>query len=215
MKSKTKEFIPTNPWNKENGFCFDRTFATRLFSFLIDLKDDMSGAHPMIEEDYEYLLSCAAKLKIWQMSVPSKANSSYFDNLKSIKVNEENVKYLNAIHCPNACDIEKWTSTSTETKPPTTNNYYRTGWVAVNPDGEYKIFSSCPMRQKDKVMVEDKSVWEEDHYGKEYHPEKWNGEYKEYWISSFGNDKGGTIDPENLIPKYQGMTWTCEPKCLN
>lgn len=219
--NKKKEELPVStfrsPWNKENGYCFDYTFATRLFGFLANLHEDVGKSHPMIEEEYEYLLECAAELKIWQMSIPTTLNKQYFNNLKGQKIDPKKVKYLNAIHCLNAFDVDKYMSKE-DPKPENEDVVWskiRCGWVAVNPDGVYKVFSEMPYRAKDKVMVEDLNTWEEDYYGKEYHPEIWNGEYNEYWSTGNYPTKGGTIDVDNLAAKFHGMTWKDEPKCLN
>ena len=95
------------PYISNYGFVIDYTFASRLFHFLARMYKDAATLPPGYEEEYEYLLKSASKLKIWQMGVPSKLNENYFNNLKTIKIDPNLIKYLSNINCPNAFDIDK------------------------------------------------------------------------------------------------------------
>lgn len=209
MKEKKMEC----PWNQQNGYVNDHTFATRLFSFLIRNYESMSTAHPMDEEEFEYLLRCAANMKVWQMSVPSSLNKSYFVNLKGIKVDPKVKKYLKAINAKDAYDIDKYLA---EPKPlyeeeieDGTNGVY----VAVNEKGDFRLFLSKPYRCSEKVYEPDLNTTLEDHYGKEYHPDKWFGKYKNYWTTyyNYKTDEGLYVEPDNLPPHVQCMTWENGP----
>lgn len=88
-------------------------------------------------------------------------------------------------------------------------------WVAVNPDGEFRIFTGKPFRTKEAVKVEDLSCTLEDHYGKEYHPLIHNGEYREYWndysyhgvYDSYDTRHGAVVNPDALPTWIRDMTW--------
>lgn len=202
------------PWNQKNGYACDYTFATRLFNFLTRNYKSMAMAHPMDEEEYEYLVRCAAELKTWQMSVPTSLNHQYFENLKNVKTSDGVKKYLKAIGAIDAYDVEKHLGEKPDKGYPDDINTYdnRGVFVAVNENGDFHLFLRCPQRKQDKHMVEDLSTWEEDHYGKPYHPEKWDGTYVRYWTAwYYGEDKGLYIEPEKLPASVQSMTWEDEP----
>lgn len=198
------------PWTSNYGFAIDYTFASRLFHFLAKMYKDAAMLPLEYEEEYEYLLRSASKLKIWQMGVPSKLNENYFNNLKSIKVDPNLIKYLSNINCPNAFDIDKYLSKSLNNDK--TYSRYDQAYIAVNENGEYRIFEGYPYRHTEKVMVEDLTKWEEDHYGKEYHPYIWNGKYNKYWSSVSG--RGAYVNKECLPAVYQNMSWEDEPKAI-
>lgn len=95
-------------------------------------------------------------------------------------------------------------------------------WVAVNPDGEYRIFKGKPFRNKEEIEEEDLSVTEEDHYGKEYHPWKKTGKFREYWddYNHHGPYHGywsrpGAIVDKSMLPRWmQSMSWSSNPQAL-
>lgn len=95
-------------------------------------------------------------------------------------------------------------------------------WVAVNPDGEFRIFKGKPWRNREEIEVEDLSVTEEDHYGKEYHPWKKTGEFQHYWDDDSRHSpwhgywsRPGAIVEESALPShFQGMSWDDDPKRL-
>ena len=196
------------PWTSNYGFVIDYTFASRLFHFLSRMYKDAATLPPGYEEEYEYLLKSASKLKIWQMGVPSKLNENYFNNLKTIKIDPNLIRYLSNINCPNAFDIDKYLI-----KPKKDDKIkYRhdQAYIAVNKNGEYRIFEGEPYRHEEKIMVEDTTKWEEDFYGKEHHPYVWNGAFNKYWSNS--NGRGAYIDKECLPAVYQNMSWEDDPK---
>lgn len=214
-KKEMQEKKVSCPWNQKNGYVCDYTFATRLFGFLTRNYQSMASAHPMDEEEYEYLVRCAAELKRWQMSVPTGLNHQYFENLKSIKTPDDIKKYLKVIGAVDAYDVEKYLADKPDNGYPDDANTYsnRGVFVAVNEKGDFRIFLQCPTRRQEKHMVEDLMRWEEDHYGKEYHPEKWDGTYVNYWASyyNYSTDEGLYIEPEKLPASVQSMTWEDEP----
>lgn len=209
-----------NPWC-ENSYVCDRTFATRLLSFLMRNKDMMAGVHPMEEEEFEYLVRVASELKIWQMTTAVGYNKTYFENLLGSKVNPSYTKYLEAIHCKNAFDIEKYLNTDepdngTKTDVKMTND--KGIWVAVNKDGSFVMGQGKPMRTTKKIYIEDENTILEDHYGKEYHPDIWSGDYEYFWEfdsnSSYIENRGISCNKENLPEKFKDMTWDDEPRQL-
>ena len=169
---------------------------------------DAATLPPGYEEEYEYLLKSASKLKIWQMGVPNKLNENYFNNLKSTKIDPNLAKYLSNINCPNAFDVDKYLNKSTNDDK--VKYRYNQAYIAVNKNGEYRVFEGMPYRHEEKIMVEDTTKWEEDYYGKEHHPYVWNGKFNEYWYST--NGKGAYVNKENLPAAYQNMSWNDEPK---
>lgn len=203
------------PWNSSYGFAIDYTFASRLFYFLTRMYKEAATLPPGFEEEYEYLLKGASKLKIWQMGVPSMLNRNYFNNLKSIKIDPKLIKYLSNINCPNAFDVDKYLTKPEKENNETNNVVCRSdqAYIAVNKDGEYRIFEGKPYRRTEKVMVEDTTRWEEDYYGKSCHPYVWNGEYRSYWTCPL-NGKGAYIDKENLPAAFQNMDWENEPRSI-
>ena len=207
VKSMPEEQLQC-PWTSNYGFVIDYTFASRLFHFLTRMYKDAATLPPGYEEEYEYLLKSASKLKIWQMGVPSKLNENYFNNLKTIKIDPNLIKYLSNINCPNAFDIDKYLNKSANDDK--VKYRYNQAYIAVNKNGEYRVFEGMPYRHKEKIMVEDTTKWEEDHYGKEYHPYVWNGKFDEYWYSA--NSKGAYVNKECLPAAYQNMSWEDEPK---
>jgi len=214
-KEINKSELFTCPWNQDNGYVIDYTFATRLFSFLLRNYQSMASAHPMDEEEFEYLIRSAATLKKWQMSVPTKLNNQYFSNLKGQKIEAHKIKYLNAIGCPNVIDVEKYINQEVEDKDKSCS--LRDGiWIAVNPDGKYRAFIGCPHRKKEKEMVTDYDNEEEDYHGHFFHPEKWSGNYVEYWQGYYkiDYDTGTIVNSLDLPAKFQGMTWEDNPKLL-
>lgn len=211
-EKKTMENKMQCPWHSNYGFVLDYTFATRLFGFLSRMYKDSASYNLMDEEEYEYLLRSAANLKIWQMQVPTELNQRYFKNLMDIKPDKNLLKYLKAIGCKNAYDIEKYLNTNT-THNNVQENMFGHAYVAVNPDGEFHIFESKPQRQKEEIKEIDYSVTLEDHYGKDYHPYKDTGKYKEFW-SSGKYHNGGIVNKENLPMAYQNLTWKDEPMSL-
>lgn len=211
-EKKTMENKMQCPWHSNYGFVLDYTFATRLFGFLSRMYKDSASYNLMDEEEYEYLLRSAANLKIWQMQVPTELNQRYFKNLMDIKPDKNLLKYLKAIGCKNAYDIEKYLNTNT-THNNVQENMFGHAYVAVNPDGEFRIFESKPQRQKEEIKEIDYSVTLEDHYGKDYHPYKGTGKYKEFW-SSGKYHNGGIVNKENLPIACQNLTWKDEPMPL-
>lgn len=220
MSSKNKKInkskLMTSPWNQENGYVIDYTFATRLFSFLLRMYQSMSSTHPIEEEEFEYLIRSAAKLKKWQMQVPSKLNNQYFNNLKNLKIKSEELKYLNAIGCPNVIDVEKYLNNNVDDKNKS-DSFYNGIWVAAGTDGKYRAFIGKPIRNKEKEMVEDLDTEEEDYHGHFYHPNKWTGNWLNYWDSMSSIravERGTIIDPNDLPASFQNMTWEDEPRLL-
>ena len=111
MFNKKKDIIEKEtvyPWNDENGCVCDYTFATRLFGFLIRNKELYKGLYPIEIEEFEYLLRCAADLKIYQMSVSSSINKTYFNNLRNQTVDDSIKEYLSVIHVKDAYDVNKY-----------------------------------------------------------------------------------------------------------
>lgn len=209
MKEKKMEC----PWNQQNGYVCDYTFATRLFSFLIRNYESMSTVHPMDEEEFEYLLRCAADLKIWQMGVPSNINKHYFENLKGLKVDSKVKKYLSAIGAKDAYNIDKYLAEELKSTDSEVEEDGEGVYLAVNEDGDFRLFLSKAYRRQSKVYEPDLDTTLEDHYGKEYHPDKWFGKYKNYWASyyNYKTDEGKSIEPEKLPAHVQSMTWKDEP----
>ena len=207
VKSMPEEQLQC-PWTSNYGFVIDYTFASRLFHFLARMYKDAATLPPGYEEEYEYLLKSASKLKIWQMGVPSKLNENYFNNLKSVKIDPNLTKYLSNINCPNAFDVDKYLNKSANGDK--VKYRYNQAYIAVNKNGEYRVFEGMPYRHEEKIMVEDTTKWEEDYYGKEHHPYVWNGKFNEYWYST--NGKGAYVNKENLPAAYQNMSWNDEPK---
>lgn len=95
-------------------------------------------------------------------------------------------------------------------------------WVAVNPDGEFRIFKGKPYKNKEEIEEEDLSETLEDHYGKEYHPMKKIGKFREYWddYNYHGSYHGywsrpGAVVDKSILPKWmQNMTWDNVPQPL-
>ena len=199
------------PWTSNYGFVIDHTFASRLFSFLSKIYKDVGSLPPGFDEEYEYLLRSASKLKIWQMGVPSELNENYFNNLKNIKTDPKLIKYLSNIGCPNAFDIDKYLN-KIGTNISIVEPRYDQAYIAVNPTGEYRIFEGKPYRSKEKIMVRNLDEIEEDYHGREYHPWKWNGEFKDYWVSN--HSCGAYVNKECLPAAYQNMSWEDEPKAM-
>lgn len=197
------------PYISNYGFVIDYTFASRLFHFLSRMYKDAATLPPGYEEEYEYLLKSASKLKIWQMRVPSKLNENYFNNLKTIKIDPNLIKYLSDINCPNAFDIDKYLNKPSDGDKVVQNRRDQ-AYIAVNENGEYRVFEGYPYRHTEKVFVEDTTKWEEDYYGKEHHPYVWNGQFKKYWTSNGG--KGAYVNKECLPAVYQNMSWDDDPK---
>lgn len=219
MFNKKKEQEPRKiecPWNKQNGYVIDYTFSTRLFSFLLRNYKSMSNVHPMDEEEFEYLIKSAAKLKIWQMNVPSSLNNTYFNNLKGLpQIDPQSLKYLNAIGCPNALDVDKWKNDNVADNSDKECSVYDGVWIAVDEDGTYRAFIGCPRRKEDKEMIDDPNgEVEEDYHGHFWPVQVWSGKYIRYWQGTFNTnyDRGTKIDKEELPNEFQNMTWNDEPK---
>lgn len=211
-KKEVKENKTECPWNSNHGYVVDYTFATRLFSFLSRMYKDSASYNLIDEEEYEYLLRSAANLKIWQMRIPNELNQRYFKNLMGIKQDPNLLKYLKAIGCKNAYDIEKYLNTNTTPNNVQENMFYH-AYIAVNPNGEYRIFEEKPQREKKEIKELDFTETLEDHYGKEYHPWKGTGKYEEYWsCGEFRN--GGKVCKDNLPAAYQNLTWENDPMPL-
>lgn len=221
-EKKVEEKELACPWNQRNGYVCDYTFATRLFSFLMRQYQQMGAAHPMDEEEFQYLVRCAADLKVWQMSVPTELNRNYFNNLRNQLFTQRHVKYLEAINAKNAFDIDRYLAEEpmkeyfSSMNPSSDYSNNKGVYVAVNEDSKFHLFLEKPIRTKKKEYVEDKSVVLEDHYGKEYHPDKWTGNYINYWVCwhNYKEDEGLCIEPERLPACTQSMTWEDEPKKL-
>lgn len=214
-KEKNSELMSC-PWNQNNGYVVDYTFATRLFSFLLRNYKSMSTAHLIDEEEFEYLIKSAAKLKRWQMSVPTSLNNQYFSNMKGQKVEGDKIKYLNAIGCPNVMNIEEYLDPEVKEKNETVS-IYDSIWIAVGTDGKYRAFIGSPTRNKKKEYVTDENEWEEDYHGHFFHPDKWTGNWLHYWEgrpSSLVVNEGTIVDPNDLPASFQNMSWESEPKKL-
>ena len=208
-KSITEEQLQC-PWTSNYGFAIDYTFASRLFNFLAKMYKNASTLPPGYEEEYEYLLKSASKLKIWQMGVPNKLNENYFNNLKNIKIDPNLIKYLSNINCSNAFDVDKYLiKQSNDDK---VQHRYDQAYIAVNENGECRVFEGIPSRHEEKIMIEDTTKWEEDHYGKDHHPYVWNGKFNKYWYSV--NGRGAHVNKECLPAAYQNMSWEDEPKAM-
>lgn len=208
-KSITEEQLQC-PWTSNYGFAIDYTFASRLFNFLAKMYKNASTLPPGYEEEYEYLLKSASKLKIWQMGVPNKLNENYFNNLKNIKIDPNLIRYLSNINCPNAFDVDKYLiKQSNDDK---VQHRYDQAYIAVNENGECRVFEGIPSRHEEKIMIEDTTKWEEDHYGKDHHPYVWNGKFNKYWYSV--NGRGAHVNKECLPAAYQNMSWEDEPKAM-
>lgn len=98
----------------------------------------------------------------------------------------------------------------------------RYAWVAVNPDGEFRIFKGKPYRNKEEIEEEDLSETLEDYYGKEYHPWKKTGKFREYWddynyhspYHGYHSRPGAIVD-KSILPQWmQNMTWDNVPQPL-
>lgn len=126
------------PYISNYGFVIDYTFASRLFHFLTRMYKDAATLPPGYEEEYEYLLKSASKLKIWQMGVPSKLNENYFNNLKTIKIDPNLIKYLSDINCPNAFDIDRYLNKLSDGDKVVQHRRDQ-AYIAVNENGEYRV----------------------------------------------------------------------------
>lgn len=87
-------------------------------------------------------------------------------------------------------------------------------WLVVNPNGEFRVFTtySQPYRIKVEIMKPGDTL-EEDYHGHFYRPDVGTGEFIDMWGRKEGDriDKGYKINPKYLSPDLLDMTWDNEP----
>lgn len=79
---------------KDNRIVSDITFATRFLSYLEGHFNESGRIHPMLEEEYEYMLSTSIKLLKHQVETCPSDEEWYFKNLyKDYKNYKDIIKY--------------------------------------------------------------------------------------------------------------------------
>ena len=92
-------------------------------------------------------------------------------------------------------------------------------WLAVNPDGDFKIFEFWPQRCEEPI-IKPADYLVEDYHGHFYHPDIPTGEISHFWAHSYIHplslycsfyNKGISIKKESLSQDLWNLTWNDEP----
>lgn len=86
-------------------------------------------------------------------------------------------------------------------------------YIAVNIDGEFRIFSKEPSKVKKEITVTSKTDFEWDYHGHHLYKDVPTGKFKHFWgiKDEDGYDEGCKVNPKSFNEEIQKMTWHSEP----